>query len=287
MEILALSLLMAMQLGAGAPGDVYFQAHRGGVDEVPENTLPAFLHAWSIPGAVPEMDLVTTKDGMIVCMHDDTPERTTDAPKPWSGKRLSDIPFKEVRQWDAGAKFDAKYAGTKVPTLDEVFAEMKGHPERQVYLDIKNVDLTVLTAKIKSLGLERQIIFVHGNPKMCAKLQGLYAGARTMTWLSGTPEAIRKRYRQLAETHFAGLSQLQFHLQTQSIQPEPTYVLDDAFLAEAAKAMRDAGVDLQLRLFDFTPASLRKLIHLGARWYVTDAPKAFSTTVASALALPN
>ena len=33
----------------------YFQAHRGAVDEAPENTIVALQHAWTVPGAVPEV----------------------------------------------------------------------------------------------------------------------------------------------------------------------------------------------------------------------------------------
>jgi glycerophosphoryl diester phosphodiesterase len=284
MEILLVTLLMGLPLGA-APGDVYFQAHRGGIDEVPENTLVAYEHAWSIPGAVPEADVATTQDGVFVFMHDDTPKRTTDAPKPWNNKKINEIPLEEVRKWDAGSKFRKQYAGEKVPTLDEVFSAMKDKPERQIYLDIKDADTRALTEKIKASGLEKQVIFVHGEVKTCAALKQLYEGARTMTWLSGTPKQIQERFEALAKTNFEGLSQLQFHLRSRSTEPEIVYALDDAFLAEAVKLTRAAGVELQIRPFVFNPASLRKLIDLGVHWYVTDAPKAFSEAVNKALAL--
>ena len=120
---------------------IYMQAHRGGLDEVPENTMPAFEHAWAIPGAIPEMDLQTTQDGVVVLMHDDLPARTSDAESPWARKRLREIPWDVVKTWDVGAKFGAAYAGTRVPTLDDVFDAMKEHPEREAYLDLKEVDL--------------------------------------------------------------------------------------------------------------------------------------------------
>jgi glycerophosphoryl diester phosphodiesterase len=286
MEILIMTLMMGFTLGADVPGDVYFQAHRGGIDEVPENTLVAYEHAWSIPGAVPEADLATTQDGVFVCMHDDTPRRTTTAPDPWKNKKMSSILLEEVRRWDAGSKFRNQYAGEKVPTLEEVFSVMKGKPERQIYLDIKDADTKTLTEMIKANGLEKQIIFVHGDVKTCAELKKLYEGARTMTWLSGKPKEIQEKYEDLAKTGFDGLSQLQFHLRSLSTEPEIVYALDDDFLKEAVKGTRAAGVELQLRPLLFNPASLRKLIDLGVHWYVTDAPKAFSEAVNKALAMP-
>lgn len=275
--------LAALVLSDPATSDaVYFQSHRGGLLEAPENTLAAFDRAWAIPGSVPEVDLRTTKDNVIVCMHDETPKRTTNAPQPWADTNLRDIPLSQLRQWDAGVSFSADYTGEKAPTLDEVFARMKDHPERQIYLDLKDVDLDALLEKIKDAALESQIIFVHGDPEMCQKLQALYSGARTMTWISGAPSAIRKRFEELAHGGFAGISQLQFHLRTKNAKPPFEYVLDDTFLREAVEKTRAAGVELQLRPFHFDAASLRRLMDLGVRWYVTDEPRAFASAIAGA-----
>ena len=59
-----------LAVSSGPPCEVFFQAHRGGGNEMPENTLAAFKRAFEIPGAVPEVDLRTTQDGVIACMHD-------------------------------------------------------------------------------------------------------------------------------------------------------------------------------------------------------------------------
>jgi glycerophosphoryl diester phosphodiesterase len=287
MELLATALICVVHLAAAEDGsatDVFFQAHRGGLEEVPENTMSAYMHAWSIPGAIPEMDLCVTEDGAIVLMHDDTPKRTTDAPPPWNTMPLSGIPLAQVRSWDAAVHFKGGHASARVPTLDEVLAAMKGRPERQAYFDLKDVDLDQLVSKIKDAGAERQVIFVHGDPAMCEKLSGLYEGARTMTWLSGTPEQIESRFRELAKDGFKGITQLQFHLRPKGQSPEITYLLDDAFLAEAVRTTKQAGVQLMLRPFVFDPPSLRKLLDLGVRWYVADAPAAFAACLEKARA---
>ncbi|NJN83397.1 MAG: hypothetical protein HC802_14675 [Caldilineaceae bacterium] len=56
--------------GAAMSPPVFFQAHRGSVDEAPENTLSAFRHAWRFPGSIPETDIRTTADGALICLHD-------------------------------------------------------------------------------------------------------------------------------------------------------------------------------------------------------------------------
>ena len=272
---MAVFLFFGVARGADVRPQVFFQAHRGGVDEMPENTLAAFRFSWSIPGAVPEVDVQTTSDGVMVCMHDDTPKRTTNAPPEWEDKSISEIPVDVLRRWDAGGYFGQAYTGEKAPLLDELFEQMKGHPERQLYLDIKAVDLDKLLEKIHASALEKQVIFVHGEVAMCKKLQGVYPGARTMTWISGTPKQQKDRFEALAADNFAGISQLQFHLQHTKRTPEIVYALDDEYLKEAVRRTREAGVELQLRPFLFTPESLKKLVELGVHWFVADAPNAF------------
>jgi glycerophosphoryl diester phosphodiesterase len=262
------------------------QAHRGGMDEVPENTLPALEHAWSIPGAIPEIDLRTTADGEIVCIHDETPERTTTAPEPWAGKNVREIPLEQLRQWDAGVRFAPEFAGTPVPTLDEVFDAMAGRAERRIYLDLKDVDLDVLEARIEERGMIDRILFVHGDPAVCHELQERFAGVGTMTWLSGPVTSVRSRFEELASRGFPGISQLQFHLQP---APEPGeegfYLLEWDYLERAVERARDAGVELQVRPFVFDPPLLRRLIDMGIRWYVADAPKAFHEAATRAMSL--
>ena len=281
--VIAGMLVLGGTVGATDEEGVWFQAHRGGLLEVPENTMVAFRHAWSCAGAVPEVDIRTTKDGAVICLHNETPADTTDAPEPYRDMNVRDIPYDVVRQWDAGSWFDAKYAGARVPKLSDLFEEMKGHPERQLYLDVKDVDQDRLLAMIEEYGLHSQVIFVHGSQQTCIALSKLYAGARTMTWLSGKPSEIRSRFEEMSKKGFEGISQLQFHLRTRSKRSGIKYVFDEDYLRWAIAVTREAGTELQLRPFDFDEESLRKLIDLGVRWYVADEPRRFADTVAAAM----
>ena len=61
-----------------------------------------------------EFDVCLTKDGHLVIMHDLTVDRTA------NGTGLvSEMTLEEIRKLDAGIKKDAKFAGAKVPTLEE------------------------------------------------------------------------------------------------------------------------------------------------------------------------
>ena len=50
---------------------VLVQSHRGGGAITPENTIESFIASWAL-GVVPEADLRTTRDRVIVAFHDPT-----------------------------------------------------------------------------------------------------------------------------------------------------------------------------------------------------------------------
>lgn len=95
--------------------------HRGNVKFAPENTLPAFEAAIEHGADLLEIDVRETKDGVLVIMHDDTVDRTTDG----SGL-VADLTLAEIKQLDAGSWFDPKFKGTTVPTLREALRAMRG-----------------------------------------------------------------------------------------------------------------------------------------------------------------
>lgn len=93
-------------------------AHRGASADAPENTLPAFLAAWSTGTAWVETDVQPSADGIPVLFHDDTLERTTDG----TG-RLRSSTAEQLSHVDAGGWFPGRaFAGTPVPTLAETLA---------------------------------------------------------------------------------------------------------------------------------------------------------------------
>lgn len=96
-------------------------AHRGYSHSAPENTLPSFKLAKAAGADLVELDYHHTKDGELIVIHDGELDRTTDAVARWGGKdiRVASKTLTELRTLDAGQWFDAKYAGTRLPTLVE------------------------------------------------------------------------------------------------------------------------------------------------------------------------
>jgi glycerophosphoryl diester phosphodiesterase len=115
-------------------------AHRGASAYAPEHTLTAYQLALDAGADYVEQDLAVTKDGVLICLHDPTLERTTNVEQlfpdrattvTWEGKTerawlANDFTLAEIKRLDAGSWFDAKFAGERIPTFDEAVALIKG-----------------------------------------------------------------------------------------------------------------------------------------------------------------
>lgn len=88
--------------------------HRGAKESAPENTLASIREAARQGAAWIELDVMLTRDGVPVIIHDDTLDRTTSGTGPVPSLDLADL-----RRLDAGSWFDPRFAGEPVPTLEE------------------------------------------------------------------------------------------------------------------------------------------------------------------------
>lgn len=118
--------------------------HRGYSAVAPENTLPAYKLSKKMGFNYAETDVSFTKDGVAVCLHDATIDRTSNG----SGN-INDLTLEQVRSYDFGSWKDAKYAGTTIPTLEEFLLLCKRimlHP----YIELKNTE-AYTEAQIRSI----------------------------------------------------------------------------------------------------------------------------------------
>ena len=96
-------------------------AHRGYRARYPENTLIAFEAALDAGVDMIELDVMLSKDRKMVVIHDAELERTT------NGRgTVAHHTLEELKQLDAGSWFDARFAGVRLPTLEEVLNLVKG-----------------------------------------------------------------------------------------------------------------------------------------------------------------
>lgn len=139
-----LLLMLVMTIAPTAPSAQYARkssvAHRGASAYAPEHTLASYRLALDQGADFVEQDLAVTRDGVLVCLHDPSLERTTNVEtlfpdrftaieiegqtrKTWLA---NDFTLAEVKRLDAGSWFGAKFANERVPTFDEAVALIKG-----------------------------------------------------------------------------------------------------------------------------------------------------------------
>jgi glycerophosphoryl diester phosphodiesterase len=135
--------------------------------------MPAFEAAYEAGADFIEVDIRTTSDGKLVLMHDGTTKRTTGV-----NRAIAKMTFDEVRALDAGSRFSPEFAGTIVPTFDEVlsFAEDKVG----IYMDCKYVSAKDLVDAIHAHHHMRDHVVVYCRRKLCKEIQRLEPAMKLM-----------------------------------------------------------------------------------------------------------
>lgn len=151
-------------------------AHRGSSVDRPENTLASTRRAIEVGATAVEVDVRTTKDGVLVLSHDATLDHATNG----SGK-INDKTLVEIQQLDAGTKFDPKFAGERVPTLTQVLTLCKDKID--VLLDLKEngdeYDRKV-TELVKAHGDPKRIIVGARSVEQAQRFRKLLPKARQL-----------------------------------------------------------------------------------------------------------
>jgi glycerophosphoryl diester phosphodiesterase len=133
-------------------------AHRGASAYAPEHTIAAYTRAIEQGADFVEQDLAVTKDGILVCIHDLTLERTTNvrdvfpdryttelagapqrtdaAAAPARHWLVNDFTLAEIKRLDAGSWFNPRFAGATVPTFQEAVDLV--HGKAGMYPELKD-----------------------------------------------------------------------------------------------------------------------------------------------------
>jgi glycerophosphoryl diester phosphodiesterase len=154
-------------------------AHRGSRLLWPENTMDAFSGAVALGYRHLETDLHLTRDGVLVCIHDHTLDRTTDGTGP-----VGDLTFAELAKLDAGYRHhDAEGAvhrgkGIRVPSLEEA---VLAFPDVSFVVDLKTENLVgPLYDLIERIGLHDRLIVGSFSDRRLDEFRAV-AGSRVAT----------------------------------------------------------------------------------------------------------
>jgi glycerophosphoryl diester phosphodiesterase len=228
-------------------------AHRGACKVAPENTLRAFQAAIDLGADGVELDVQYSSDGHLVVMHNPSLEATTDG----SG-RVTSRTLEELRALDAGSWFDPKFAGTRIPTLDEVLELLRG--KLLVNVELKALDVTTqsigadVVAAVRNHNMVDQVVLSTFNP--FALRRAKRAGPEIEGALLLAPD--------LPGWTRWGLTR--WYSRADALHPELPMV-DDTYMAQARKR------GLPVRVWTVNEdADMRQMIALGVDAIITDTP---------------
>jgi glycerophosphoryl diester phosphodiesterase len=151
-------------------------AHRGASSYAPEHTRAAYQLALDQKIDYVEQDLAVTRDGVLVCLHDDTLERTSNAEQVFPDRSTTsaengkdrtrwlanDFTLAELRRLDMGSWFDPRFSGERIVTWQEAVDLVRG--KAGLYPELKSpplytargVDMVKLFVdSVKQNGLDR------------------------------------------------------------------------------------------------------------------------------------
>lgn len=245
--------------------DVLVIAHQGGERVWPSNTLFAYQHAVDIGADVLEMDMHMTADGVLVLMHDDTVDRTTDG----SGA-IRDMTWDEIATLDAGhywtdddgATYPYRGQGIGVPRLDEVF---EAFPDTRMVIEIKEDDETIADPfcdLIRESDMEDKVMVgtFHSQPmrafrKACPEVATSATQNEGVTFL-------------VLETLFLGPA---YSPQIYALQVPEYFSGLHVVTARFVRASHHRGMDVHVWTVNEV-ADMERLIALGVDGIITDRP---------------
>jgi len=149
----ALSLLVVPLISYAAEPPLVV-AHRGLLLHAPENTLANFRACLELRLGF-EFDVERTKDGQLVCIHDNAVDRSTNG----TGK-VADLTLAQIRELDAGSWFNSKFAGEKIPTIDEVLKLVAEYSQHNV----------LIAVDLKAEGVDQNVVRLAEKYKVLHKL---------------------------------------------------------------------------------------------------------------------
>lgn len=246
---------LAASLAPAAEPAVEIVGHRGASFDAPENTVAAIKLAWEQKADASEFDIYLTKDGKIVVIHDATAKRTAGRDVKVAGATLA-----ELRKLDAGSWKNAKFAGEKLPTLDDMLATVPDG--KRVFIEIKcgpevvsELDRVLKAAKLKpaqTCVISFDAAVIAATKKARPDLQVLWLASLN----TKKPRTAEELIAKAKEINADGLD----------LSATPT-VLDEAF----GKKVKAAG--LKLYVWTVNDVALaRKMIAAGAESITTDKP---------------
>jgi glycerophosphoryl diester phosphodiesterase len=168
-------------------GRVWIVGHRGAMGYRPENTLASYEYALVLGADWVECDVHLSRDGVLVVMHDETVDRTT------NGHGLvRDHTLEELKQLDAGSWFAPEYKDQRVLTLEELL-DWARQRDTVVDIEVKNAPLyypgieEAVVSALQKTRMVEQAIAISFDHRAVGKIKALDRSVATGVLYAGRP----------------------------------------------------------------------------------------------------
>jgi glycerophosphoryl diester phosphodiesterase len=240
---------------SGCTKSVEIIGHRGASYLAPENTMASFALGWKKAPAV-ELDIYLTRDDRIVVIHDGSTKRTAGA-----DMKVAESTSDELRKLDVGSFKSEKYAGERIPFLEDVIRAMP--PGRKLYIEIKcgKEVLPFLRELLIRSGKISQVVIIGFDLEVVTEsrklidvptywLKGTDKDEKTEQWIPHDPklaQIAKSRGLDGLDVHYAGVTK------------------------EFARAVKTSGLKLYVWTVD-DPQEAARLVELGVDGITTNRP---------------
>jgi len=258
-KVFIILVLLTSCTSAPPHGQTLIVAHRGASHTAPENTLAAFNLAWEEGADLVEGDFYLSSDGVIVTHHDKTTKRTAGIDIP-----IRDQTLAELKQLDVGSWKDPKWAGERIPTLQEVLKSIPA--KRGLLIEIKT-DAAIVPFLVEELAASeiesQQIIIICFDETVIKRVKERLPKIKAY-WLSDFDEDENGNWKPT----LTEIIQTAKRIKADGVDLKANLnVIDEYFVAKLRQA------DLELHVWTVNdPTVAKRLTKLGIDSITTDRP---------------
>ena len=275
--------------------------HRGGGKlERPDNTLETFKWCWE-NGSALECDCRKTKDGVGIMLHDRTLKRTARGiSAELAGKDVStEVSWAEIKDLDVGSYLKelnplaADFSKHRIPTIEETFDAMKGHPTYLCFVDEKGAGPEYIAEKAREAGVLDQIYYTGQDYQKALAWNKATNGGNTLIWIGTWPQPkhtagdiarfeahFEKKMDEMRANHFKAVSAVSLHTYYDP-KAEEAFVPRASYLKKIIAEFHANGIPVCSIPFEGgeTEEVYFKLHELGCDGFSTDYPSVMFSVI--------
>ncbi|MFT4681304.1 MAG: glycerophosphoryl diester phosphodiesterase [Flavobacteriales bacterium] len=242
-----------------AMAQIIVTAHRGASAYAPENTLEAVARALEIGVDRIEVDVATSKDGIVVCLHDKTLDRTCQV-----DGDVRDFTFEELSAVKANKGFEADFPEAVIPSLESIINLINAQCELVVEIKSGDEHYPQIEEKVAALIAEHDAYkwtLVHSfNDKVLDRLEKIDSRVRLQKLF-----VFRWRWPAI-------IQDFKFHAgKTSNYQVEAFGVASNFVKPKLVEEIHELGKQIHVWTVD-EPEEMEKLIEMGVDGIITNKP---------------